>query len=690
MEQSVSHTSSEDRLEQQEVRRRIVEAMNRKAFPPAAQNPEDRHDNSLVSSLFSWPVIVWVSECLRASNIPHCIMPGCSCSPGVKEYKQRVVEDVHTKCHLLYVKYQCTGETKGCFSTVNADYIQSEARLLMHFPFVMSKKGGFSKEFMELIHEGMMSPHGLSSTVDHIRRRREKRYYKLLCLFGDRVGQLQLSNRTYLAPSPPSVGQYCSKQNPIGAETMSAAWMQSTNIYSSLCEQVMSSLKVRKALRVDHFVKFCKRLKVWPDGTGKRESMSDAKMLLLVQNEIGQIVGRRLTRSENHDETREILLHVRSAFSGTEIGSKYVISDHANGIRNLVSSVFDSSVGVRQDPFHVIQRFTEKIKDQKVKKTLSKQLHNSMFSVDGALREPTQMSSRFLNVVGSISSKDINCSESEWQGSVNSNLKKFERGNLYVEDNIYREGGGKDVRVVSTSQLEGFHSALKKMLARSVSANNGLRILDIFILQHNLKVGSNYGRNPPMHHADILTLAQTATLCRGIIAESPQLEFVNQLVSKPLRQSAYLASTVLDYGFERWRQIFETARFDTQALEANLHHTRQDNDSIKELLLKQIAFTKTGKLSKADFFNSLCLAELVYEAAAGFSSQERALLRQVQTEQELARRNLSECPLDTTLMYNIAVFSNSNQRLKLRHRSFATLAPKINSIRINTICEPGH
>ncbi|ETP53440.1 hypothetical protein F442_01654 [Phytophthora nicotianae P10297] len=496
----------------------------------------------------------------------------------------------------------------------------------------MSKKGGFSKEFMELIHEGMMSPHGLSSTVDHIRRRREKRYYKLLCLFGDQVGQLQLSNRTYLALSPPSVGQYCSKQNPVGAETMSAAWMQSTNIYSYLCEQVMNSLKVQKALRVDHSVKFC------------------------------QILGRRLTRSENHDETRELLLHVRSAFSGTESGSKYVISDHANGIRNLVSNVFDSSVGVRQDPFHVIQRFTENIKDQKVKKTLSKQLHDAMVSVDGALREPTQMSSRFLNVVGSISSEGINCSESEWQGSVNSNLKQIERGDLYLEDNIYREGGGKDVRVVSTSQLEGFHSALNKMLARSVSADIGLRILDIFILQHNLKVSSNYGRNPPMHHADIPTLAQTATLCRGIIAESPQLEFVNQLLSKPLRQPAYRASTVLDYGFERWRQIFETARVDTQTLEANFHHTRQHNDSIKELLLKRIAFTEN--------------------AAAGFSSQERALLRQVQTEQKLARRNWSECPLVTTLMYNIVVSSNSNQRPKLRRRSFATLAPKINSLTI--------
>ncbi|ETO68753.1 hypothetical protein F444_14478 [Phytophthora nicotianae P1976] len=64
--------------------------------------------------------------------------------------------------------------------------------------------------------------------------------------------------------------------------------------------------------------------------------------------------------------------------------------------------------------------------------------------------------------------------------------------------------------------------------------------------------------------------------------------------------------------------IFETASVDALALEANLQRSRQHNDSIKELLMKQIVFTETGKLSKADFFNSLCLAELDYEAAAGF------------------------------------------------------------------------
>ncbi|KAG6964205.1 hypothetical protein JG688_00007818 [Phytophthora aleatoria] len=106
----------------------------------------------------------------------------------------------------------------------------------------------------------------------------------------------------------------------------------------------MSLLKVQNALRVDQPVKFCKRLKVWSGGTGKRESalMPDSKMLLLVQNEIGQIVGRRLTRSENHDEAQELLQHLKNSFS--EADSQYVISDNANAIRNLVSKEISAAV----------------------------------------------------------------------------------------------------------------------------------------------------------------------------------------------------------------------------------------------------------------------------------------------------------------------------------------------------------
>ncbi|KAG3111249.1 hypothetical protein PI125_g9296 [Phytophthora idaei] len=105
------------------------------------------------------------------------------------------------------------------------------------------------------------------------------------------------------------------------------------------------------------------------------------------------------------------------------------------------------------------------------------------------------------------------------------------------------------------------------MLARFVSAEVGLRLLDLFILQHNLKIGSNYYRNPPLQHADLLTLARTAALCRGAIEKSPQLEFVTKLMSKPLRRPAYRLAIPIDFGFEQWQQIVEMTRTDTRALE---------------------------------------------------------------------------------------------------------------------------
>ncbi|KAF1791093.1 hypothetical protein GQ600_7103 [Phytophthora cactorum] len=52
---------------------------------------------------------------MNPSKKTFCAEPGCSCTPRLKEYKQRVVEEVDSKCHLLYIKYQCTGNYKGFF-----------------------------------------------------------------------------------------------------------------------------------------------------------------------------------------------------------------------------------------------------------------------------------------------------------------------------------------------------------------------------------------------------------------------------------------------------------------------------------------------------------------------------------------------------------------------------------------------
>ncbi|KAG2786523.1 hypothetical protein PC129_g8241 [Phytophthora cactorum] len=140
--------------------------------------------------------------------------------------------------------------------------------------------------------------------------------------------------------------------------------------------------------------------------------MKDAKMLVLLQNEIGQIVGRWLTRSENNFETRELLEHVKSACPvETDSNMCVIISDNANAVRSLVNEVFGSAVSVRQDPFHVVQRFTEKVKDKGTKIRMAKQLHEALYTVDEHLRVPSEMAARVQEAVVSVSPKDLNCSD---------------------------------------------------------------------------------------------------------------------------------------------------------------------------------------------------------------------------------------------------------------------------------------
>ncbi|OWZ16199.1 hypothetical protein PHMEG_00010043 [Phytophthora megakarya] len=226
--------------------------------------------------------------------------------------------------------------------------------------------------------------------------------------------------------------------------------------------------------------------------------------------------------------------------------------------------------------------------------------------------------------------------------------------------NVFNAGGGSNVRVVPTIQLEGFHSALKKMLARSVSVEVGLRILDLFILKHNLKIGSQYGRNPPLHDADILTLIQTATRCRGAAVEPPQLEFVGEPISEPLRLPSYRSATDLDFGFKQWNQIFETVRIDSQALETVY------NALINTALVFVSFIPSNWHLSKHADYPEPSSSIPYYEAAIGFSGPVYSLLRQVRSEQQASGQSWAECVMGTTIMYNIVVSSNTNNCLNLR------------------------
>ncbi|OWY92795.1 LOW QUALITY PROTEIN: hypothetical protein PHMEG_00038053 [Phytophthora megakarya] len=87
-----------------------------------------------------------------------------------------------------------------------------------------------------------------------------------------------------------------------------------------------------------------------------------------------------------------------------------------------------------------------------MRKRLSKELS------DRELRSHPEMELQFRSVLSGVFRANISCKESEWTGTCRSNLAKIQRGELHVKNNSFEEGGRS---VVSTSQLEGFHSALK-------------------------------------------------------------------------------------------------------------------------------------------------------------------------------------------------------------------------------------
>ncbi|KAG6945100.1 hypothetical protein JG687_00017488, partial [Phytophthora cactorum] len=80
---------------------------------------------------------------LETGQRPQCVSSDYLCTPRLKGYKERLVQDVDERLDLLYVKYQCTG-TDGCFfSTVSSSYLHKRVKTTVLFPFITSHKTGY-------------------------------------------------------------------------------------------------------------------------------------------------------------------------------------------------------------------------------------------------------------------------------------------------------------------------------------------------------------------------------------------------------------------------------------------------------------------------------------------------------------------------------------------------------------------
>ncbi|ETL89298.1 hypothetical protein L917_11747, partial [Phytophthora nicotianae] len=137
----------------------------------------------------------------------------------------------------------------------------------------------------------------------------------------------------------------------LDAEVLKDLWLTHTKILSRLCLAQMKDTKCDRVFRIDHSQKFCSKLKVY-GADGRKEQSAGIRMLLLVQNEVGQIMGRTLTKSENHAETETFLQSLVSKTGNASDGPRICVCDNANANRNLIERVFGDGVEIKQDPFH--------------------------------------------------------------------------------------------------------------------------------------------------------------------------------------------------------------------------------------------------------------------------------------------------------------------------------------------------
>ncbi|EGZ21088.1 hypothetical protein PHYSODRAFT_497461, partial [Phytophthora sojae] len=352
--------------------------------------------------------------------------------------------DVDHKTTIYYARYVCRGASKVSFTTIDDRYLSTSKEVLLAFPYLLTYKSAISLELFDLVYDSMLTTKGISGATNNIVRHRET----------------QASRPPLQSAFASPVEQYMTDHGCLDSEVIQKLWLTQTAVCSTLVEAHMASAECVKVLRVDHSQKFCSQLKVF-GADGSKEQVASVRMLLLVQNEVGQLLARGLTKSENHEETTAILQPIANKLASTSHIERFL---------------------VKQDPFHVIQRLTEKISDSVKRQWLSKRLSEGLYDVEGKLRSPDVMERMFTAALATMNPSDIRVSSSEWEGCVKSNLEQIHTGDLFVETSNYCEGGC-SVRVVSTSQLEAIHSKLRKLLDRVVSIEDGLRILDIFLLQ---------------------------------------------------------------------------------------------------------------------------------------------------------------------------------------------------------------
>ncbi|KAE9084156.1 hypothetical protein PF005_g21663 [Phytophthora fragariae] len=216
-----------------------------------------------------------------------------------------------------------------------------------------------------------------------------------------------------------------------------------------------------------------------------------------------------------------------------------------------------------------------------------------------------------------------------------------------------------------------------------------MRILDIFILQHNLNVGAKHRRNPMFHGTDFRSVCQSALICAGSLPDTPQLEYMRMLLSRSsktdLTTIEYRLGSAAAPQHRPWERLFDMIRLDTTQIESRLLRQHEVAGDIRELLLNA---HKARKSTSSKVFVELLGLEPEYESSTEFTAREFSLLKELRAEQLAANKPWSTSDVIATIVYNAAVQQLDNPALGVKKRGFRAIARRIGGVDDQLMIKP--
>lgn len=155
----------------------------------------------------------------------------------------------------MYVKYQRERLQRRCVSIISAEYRESVgAGVELLFPYILTTKGSVSRALMDLAHERIMSPSGLSSVLHNLQRKRHKRFYRLRALHY----VSSADGKDFAIPCPPLIEEFDRNNGVPDHQCLTDLWLTFTIPHSLVAEALMRSLRIEQIVRLDHSEKFCR------------------------------------------------------------------------------------------------------------------------------------------------------------------------------------------------------------------------------------------------------------------------------------------------------------------------------------------------------------------------------------------------------------------------------------------------